>query len=522
MHRMTYRNFGTQEALLLNHTVDAGGGRAGIRWYEVRDPGGAAAIDQQGTYAPADGNSRWMGSIAMDHIGNVALGYSMSGPSLYPSIRYAGRLVDDPAGELPQRESSIVEGGGAQTGSLRWGDYSSMNLDPVDDCTFWYTQEYYASTGSSNWQSRIASFRFPNCANGPTGSLRGTVRDAISSNPIANARLAISAGTGRPIEFSSPTGAYTYTLPTGVYTLTASAYGYVPGTVSPVTIMTNLTTSQNVLLNLNAMHVISGYVTDALAGDPLYATITLTGTPFNPPLKWITTNPATGYYSVTLAADQLYTLTVSSVLHTSQARSLPTLNADRIESFALTPTTTNSGLVGWVRNLNTQRPVTEATVIISAGLPVTTNVDGYFQALNLPTGFYTATALAPLYAPVTLTAIELRQGVAAVRTFDLPAPHLDYAPRTLEHTLTYGDLATDGAGLVLSSTGQMPLAFAITEIPAASWLAAVSSDRLRGDVRYTGCGHHVGRRQASISRAYTPRRCISTPPILKRRMSACQ
>ena len=160
------------------------------------------------------------------------------------------------------------------------------------------------------------------------------------------------------------------------------------------------------------------------------------------------------------------------MLHTSQARSLPTLNADRIESFALTPTTTNSGLVGWVRNLNTQRPVTEATVIISAGLPVTTNVDGYFQALNLPTGFYTATALAPLYAPVTLTAIELRQGVAAVRTFDLPAPHLDYAPRTLEHTLTYGDLAPDGAGLVLSSTGQMPLAFAITEIPAASWLAA--------------------------------------------------
>ena len=185
MHRMTYRNFGTQEALLLNHTVDAGGGRAGIRWYEVRDPGGAAAIDQQGTYAPADGNSRWMGSIAMDHIGNVALGYSISGPSLYPSIRYAGRLVDDPAGELPPGESSIVEGGGAQTGSLRWGDYSSMNLDPVDDCTFWYTQEYYASTGSSNWQSRIASFRFPNCANGPTGSLRGTVRDAVSSNPIA-------------------------------------------------------------------------------------------------------------------------------------------------------------------------------------------------------------------------------------------------------------------------------------------------------------------------------------------------
>jgi hypothetical protein len=472
MHRLTYRNFGTQETLLLNHTVDAGGGRAGIRWYELRVPGGAAAIDQQGTYAPADGNSRWMGSIAMDHIGNVALGYSISGPSLYPSIRYAGRLVDDPAGELPQTESSIVEGGGAQTGSLRWGDYSSMNLDPVDDCTFWYTQEYYASTSSSNWQSRIASFRFPNCANGPTGSLRGTVRDAVSSNPIANARLTIAAGTGQPIEFNSPTGDYTYTLPTGVYTLTAAAYGYAPNTVSPVTITTNLTTSQNVLLSLSAMHVISGYVTDVLAGDPLYATIAVTGTPFNPPFRWATTNPATGYYSVTLAADQQYTLTVSAVLHASQARSLPTLNADLAEYFALTPNTTNSALIGWVRNLNTQRPVTGATVIISAGPQVTTNVDGYFQALNLPAGFYTATALAPLYVPVTLTAVELRQGVAAVRTFNLPAPHLDYAPHRLERTLTFGGMATDGASLVLSSTGQLPLAFALTEVPSAGWLAA--------------------------------------------------
>ena len=107
---------------LLNHTVDAGGGRAGIRWYEVRDPGGAASIYQQGTYAPADGNSRWMGSLAMDHIGNVALGYSISGPSLYPSIRYAGRLVDDPLGEMSQGEDCIVvEGGGSQTGSAALG-----------------------------------------------------------------------------------------------------------------------------------------------------------------------------------------------------------------------------------------------------------------------------------------------------------------------------------------------------------------------------------------------------------------
>ena len=147
MHRLTYRNFGDHEPLLMNHTVDAGSGRAGIRWYEVRDPGGAPAIYQQGTYAPNDSASRWMGSLAMDHTGNIALGYSVSSSSIYPSIRYAGRLVDDPPGEMTQGEDSIVVGAGSQTDpAARWGDYSSMNLDPVDDCTFWYTQEYYPVT----------------------------------------------------------------------------------------------------------------------------------------------------------------------------------------------------------------------------------------------------------------------------------------------------------------------------------------------------------------------------------------
>ncbi|HSD84577.1 MAG TPA: hypothetical protein VLG46_11995, partial [Anaerolineae bacterium] len=213
MHRLVYRNFGDHAALLLNHTVSAGDGQAGIRWYEVRQPGSAASIYQQGTYAPADGHSRWMGSLTLDHLGNMALGYSLSSLSRFPSIRYAGRLVDDPLGELPQAEVSIIEGGGAQAGTQRWGDYSSMNIDPVDDCTFWYTQEYYAATSSYNWQTRIVSFRFPNCTTGPIGSLRGTVRDASSSQPIAQARLVLSSGSGQPIELSAPTGAYTYTLP---------------------------------------------------------------------------------------------------------------------------------------------------------------------------------------------------------------------------------------------------------------------------------------------------------------------
>ena len=164
MHRLAYRNFGDHAALVLNHTVDAGSGRAGIRWYEVRDPGGSPTLYQQGTYAPADTEHRWMGSLAMDHTGDIALGYSVSSSSVYPSIRYTGRLASDPLGQMAQGEASIIIGAGSQTSSFRWGDYSMMSVDPLDDCTFWYTQEYYQTNSSSGWLTRISSFKFPSCS----------------------------------------------------------------------------------------------------------------------------------------------------------------------------------------------------------------------------------------------------------------------------------------------------------------------------------------------------------------------
>jgi hypothetical protein len=165
MHRLVYRNFGTHEALLVNHTVDFNGrDRAGIRWYEVRDPGGSPSIFQQGTYAPADETHRWRGSIAMDKNGNIALGFSRSSRGVFPSIRYVGRLATDAPGTLPQGETVLVAGGGSQTSSSsRWGDYSMLAVDPTDGCTFWYTTEYYKTTSSSGWRTRIGSFKFASC-----------------------------------------------------------------------------------------------------------------------------------------------------------------------------------------------------------------------------------------------------------------------------------------------------------------------------------------------------------------------
>ncbi len=171
MYRAQYRWFGDNARVVLNTTVDAGGERAGIRWAETRSADGDSGwiLQQDGTYAPADGVERWMGSIAQDQDGNIALGYSAASGSLFPSVRYTTRSAGDPPGTMAGGEVSCHEGTGAQIGSAnRWGDYSSMSVDPTDDCTFWYTQEYYQTTGSFDFNTRICSFRFPDCGGGCT------------------------------------------------------------------------------------------------------------------------------------------------------------------------------------------------------------------------------------------------------------------------------------------------------------------------------------------------------------------
>ena len=163
MWRLQYRNFGTHQTLVGNFTVDASGkDQAGIRWFELRKMGaGNWTLHQQGTHAPDD-DHRWMGSIAMDKNGNIALGYNASSATMHPAIRYATRLATDAPGTL-QTEASIIEGGGSQTVFNRWGDYSSMNVDPVDDCTFWYTSEYYSTISPGSWRTRVGVFRIPPC-----------------------------------------------------------------------------------------------------------------------------------------------------------------------------------------------------------------------------------------------------------------------------------------------------------------------------------------------------------------------
>ncbi len=157
MFRLQARDFGTHMSMVTNHTVDVGVNHAGIRWYELRKSGGAWSIFQQGTYAP-DNDHRWMGSIAMDGVGNIALGYSVSSSTTFPSIRFTGHTAGAAPGVMDVAEESIIAGTGSQTNPDRWGDYSMMTVDPVNDATFWYTTEYYSQSSAFNWKTRIGAF----------------------------------------------------------------------------------------------------------------------------------------------------------------------------------------------------------------------------------------------------------------------------------------------------------------------------------------------------------------------------
>jgi hypothetical protein len=167
--RLAYRNFKNYETLVTNQSVEALPGVAGARWYEIRRVNGMYSIYQQGTYAPNDGVHRWMGSAAQDKKGNIALGYSVvNGITVFPGIRYTGRLAGDPLGQMTLGEGVIMNGSGVQTTTnSRWGDYTTLNIDPKDDCTFWYVNEYYTAVGQASspagWQTRIASFKLPGC-----------------------------------------------------------------------------------------------------------------------------------------------------------------------------------------------------------------------------------------------------------------------------------------------------------------------------------------------------------------------
>ena len=309
-----------------------------------------------------------------------------------------------------------------------------------------------------------------NVSIGPAGTLTGQVRDANTAAPQADALIDISSTPTQTYNLSSDaSGNYSILLPAATYTVTAAKYGYRPAALTGVSVVSGTTTTRNIALTPAATYVISGYVKDSATHDPLWATISVAGAPFNPPVASLQTDPASGFYSMTLAGSQSYTLTASALLHTNLAQRITPLG-NVTANFDLVATASNGGIAGWVRNYYTGDPIAGATVVVeAAGNPeATTDASGYFQILNLTPGFYTATAAANLYSPVTLDNIRVLQSNVSVRTFRLPTAHLAHNPAQLQRTVTFGQVVTQPAGLVISNTGLGALTFRLSEPPARS------------------------------------------------------
>jgi len=262
MYRFAIRHFSDHDRAVVNHTV-ANGGQAGIRWYELYDPAGNVTVNQQGTFAP-DTTYRWMGSVAEDQNGDIGLGYSASSSSLYPAILFTGRVPSDPAGTM-ESENSMLVGTASQVGTsaYRWGDYTAMQVDPSDDCTFWYVDQFEPMAGSYNWATNIASFIFNSCSATPNFSLSaspGTVTIAPGTPGTSTITVVPLNGFTGSVALSAsgqPTGVTAKFKPasttsTSVMSLTAAANAApgsytvtITGTSSGITQTTSLKLTVN-------------------------------------------------------------------------------------------------------------------------------------------------------------------------------------------------------------------------------------------------------------------------------------
>ncbi len=333
MYRLAYRNFGSYEALVVSHSVNTGtsAGSTGVRWYELRQPsptGPNWGVYQQGTYAP-DSNYRWMGSIAEDKVGDIALGYSVSSSTMSPSLRYTGHVPTDPLGQM-ESENDILAlvsiTPGSQTSYTRWGDYSSMAIDPTDDCTYWYTTEYQPTNGVA-WSTRIASFSFPGCM--------GTASPALSSLALSpSSVVGGSSSTGTvTLSAAAPSGGAVVSLSSS-----NSSVAQVPSSVT----VTAGTTSQTFTVTTSSVTTTTSVtITASYSGSS--PTATLTVTPASAGDFSISASPTNR--NVTHGSSTSYTVTVSPSggFTGNVTLSVTGLPSNTTASFSPNPVTGGSG-----------------------------------------------------------------------------------------------------------------------------------------------------------------------------------
>jgi hypothetical protein len=299
MYRLVYRNFSDHSTLLASHSIVAGTS-GGVRWYEIHNPETTPTIFQSGTFAP-DSQYRWIPAIAMDQNQNIAVGYSRSGSAAgqYPSLVYAGRVPSDPLGTL-ESEVVLKAGLGSQTGGGdRWGDYSSLTIDPTDDCTFWFTQEYQKQNGGFDWSTAIGTFSFPGCAGSPDFNLSANPNSlsiAQGSNGTSTITVAPLNGFNGSVTLNAtglPSGVTAGFSPnptttTSTLTLTASANATpgtstititgTSGTLSHQTTLQLTVTANGAVVTLTPTSLTWGKVLVGVKGAAKKVTVSNTGT----------------------------------------------------------------------------------------------------------------------------------------------------------------------------------------------------------------------------------------------------
>jgi hypothetical protein len=454
MQKVQYRKVGSAESLWVVHIVQAPGNPDTPQWAQINVTGGTIVTTpvQQQIYAPDTTLYRWMGSIAADNAGNVALGYSTANGTSpnFPSIAYSGRLATDALGQLPQGETQLIAGAASQTNNCggspctRWGDYSAMSVDPSDDCAFWYTNEYYSSqtNGSiGNWQTRIGSFKFASCTAAaptstptisatatPTHTPTKTATPTQTPTPTAT-RSPTSTPTQTPTRTPSPTATVTPTqTPTATPTVTPTTTPTFTPTPTPTKSPTaTLTPTNTPSYTPTATATASSTPTSSPTHTPTN-TPTVTGTP--PSTSTLTSTPTatptpTGTPTTTSSATPTQTPTP---MPTNTATPTPTptptsTSTAPVSTSTPTPTATSPpfGVSGTIRYYSNAAPVGAATVHLQGSITATgqTDINGQYAFPAIGTGDWQIqpSKLGDAQAGIsTLDAVYILQAIAGTRT----------------------------------------------------------------------------------------------------------
>lgn len=415
MFRLQYRNFGDHETLIANHTVDADGrGVAGVRYYEFRRglPEGQFTVAQAGTFAP-DQHCRWMGSAAMNKDGVLAVGYSVSSAELFPSIRYAARFPTDPPNALPQGEIEIAKGAGSQLDINRWGDYSNLSVDPADDTTFWYTQEYYqVSTRSRDWHTRVARFKIEPVAG---GTLTGKITRQLSSNsPISGVQLQVE----NRMTTTDSVGQYFLVLPAGMHEVFMTHPDYA-GIDLPATIAVGATTVLDASMTRAPVGTLDGTVTDASTGLPISKPVVTAALTNYTAIRSVN-GSSSGHYSMTLKQG-MYNVTFA---HTDYNDASATAEVTGSHTTTLNAQLTKaSGTIsGVVADAQSSAPIQGAQVLAAhtgvSTASTVTDESGTFD-LMLDVGPYEVAVLAAGYLSPSATQITVTANETTWVDFEL-------------------------------------------------------------------------------------------------------